>query len=118
MTAAFNGGTKSWELESSTSIDIELLLMQRRIALHDHGLLGQFLHLSQSPAVIGLERLRYFGIHPQHHVCVFQMFRDLSHLQIDLVAHRSDRLHEPCGLAVRTRRPDGALERLLHPLTS
>ena len=43
------------------------------------------------------------------------MFRDLAHLEIDLVAHRGHRFHEAGGLAVRTRRPDGALERLLHP---
>src|SRR5712664_4064646 len=46
------------------------------------------------------------------------MFGDLAHLEIDLIANRGHGFHEARGLAIRTRRSNGSLERLLHPLSS
>ncbi len=89
--------------------------MQGRITLHDHRLLGHLFHLDQRAAVVALEHFSHIGIHPQHHVRMLQMFRDLAHLQIDFVAHRGHRFHEAGGLAIRARRTNGALQRLLHP---
>ena len=90
--------------------------MQRRIALHDHGLFGHLFHLDQRLAIVGLERFGHIGIHPQHHVRMLQVFGDLAHFEIDLVANRGHRFHEAGGLAIRARRTDGPLERLLHSL--
>src|SRR5579871_5962959 len=54
-------------------VDVELLLVKCRIALHDHSFLGQLLHFGEQAAVVGLERLGDFRIHAQHHVGVFEM---------------------------------------------
>src|SRR5215472_12464111 len=103
--------TDRWRLRN-----VELLLMQRWIALYDHGFLGQFFHLVQCPSVVGFERLGHFRIYPQHHVRMFEMPGQLPHLEINLVAYRGHRLHEARRLAIRTRGTDRALQRLLHPL--
>src|SRR5216683_3343640 len=99
--------SSSWEPEASSLIDIKLLLVQRRIALHDHRLLSHFFHLNQGAAVVRLERFCHIGIHPQHYIRMLQMFRDLAHLQIDFIAHRGHRLHKTGRLAIRTWRADG-----------
>src|SRR2546430_17342810 len=46
------------------------------------------------------------------------MFGNLAHLKIDLIANRGHGFHEAGGLAIRTRRSNGAFERLLHSLSS
>src|SRR2546423_13715312 len=49
-------------------VNVELLLMHRWIALHDHGSLGQLFHFRESPAVVGFQRFCYLGIDPQQHI--------------------------------------------------
>src|SRR5437762_13725410 len=49
---------------------------------------------------------------------MFQMLGNLAHLEVDLIANRGHGFHEAGGLAIRTRRSNGPLQRLLHPLSS
>src|SRR3954464_14496649 len=45
-----------------------------------------------------------------------KLFGQLAHLDINFVAHRVHVFYETCGFAIRTRRADGALKRLLYSL--
>src|ERR1700733_12503520 len=53
-------------------------------------------------------------MYAQHHVFVFQMFRDLAHLHVNLVRHCGKRLHVTRRLAIRTRRANRTFKRLFH----
>ena len=103
-------------VNADRSVDIELLLVHGRIALHDDRALGHFFHLVQQAAIVGLQFLGYVGMHAQHNVLVFEMLGDLPHLHVDLIANGGDGLHIAGRLAVRTGRADRAFERLLHAL--
>src|SRR5207249_11386836 len=53
-------------------------------------------------------------IHAQHDVAVFQLLRNLPHLDVNFVADGVHRFHVPSRLAIRTRGSNGALQRLFH----
>ena len=91
-------------------MNIELLLVQRRIRLGDNRLLHQFFHFVQQPRIIRLERLRDFGIDSQHNVAVFQLLGDLPHFDIDFVANGIHRFHVPGRLAIWTRSSNRPLQ--------
>src|SRR3981189_2142798 len=55
------------------SVNIELLLMQRRVRLGDNRLLYQLFHFVQQPRVVCLQRLCYLGIDSQHDVTVLEL---------------------------------------------
>src|SRR4029077_5496287 len=65
-------------------VNIELLLVQRWIRLHDDRLLRELFHLVQQFRVVGLQRFRNLRVHSQHHVAMLQMTRDLAHLNVNL----------------------------------
>jgi hypothetical protein len=54
-------------------VNVELLLVQRRIRFYDDGLLRELFHLAQQLRVVHLQRFRNLWIHSQHHVAVLQM---------------------------------------------
>src|SRR5258708_9176349 len=63
-------------------IDIELLLMQRRIAFHDNGPLCQFFHLGQQTAIASLQLFGHVLMHAQHHAFTLQMLVALAPLPV------------------------------------
>src|SRR5208282_5482070 len=81
------------ESYSDSSVYVELLLVQCRIALHDNGALGEFFHLVQQQPVVSLEFLGYLGIHAQHYIFMFQLLGDLAHLYVNFVGDSSQRFY-------------------------
>ena len=75
-------------------VDVELLLVQGGVALHDHRLLGEFFHLDERAAVVGFEGFGDLGIHAQHYVRVLQVLGHFAHLEVNVIADRGHGLYE------------------------
>src|SRR3954468_17358288 len=103
-------------LNNAGLLDVELLLMQRHVGLHDHRALGQLFHLLQPARARGFQRLADLGIHAQHDVRLVHRLRHLAHLDVDLVADGRHRLDQPRAGAIDARLAEGPLERLFYAL--
>src|SRR5262249_51890971 len=68
-------------------VNVELLGMQRWIALDDDRLAGHLFDFVQPASVIRLERLHDLRMHAQQHIVSLQVLLHLAHLDINLVAH-------------------------------
>src|SRR5271157_4556416 len=97
-------------------MDVEVLLVQGRIAFYQHRFAGEVFHLGDQFTVICLQRFGNFRMDAHRDVSLVVQLRHLAHFDVELVVDRRDRLHKTCARAIRARFAKGALQRLLHPL--
>src|SRR5581483_7327621 len=95
-------------------MNVELLRMQRRIALHDDRFADHLFHFIQPASIVRLQSLYHFRMHAQQHIIPLQMLLHLSHLDINFVADRHRALHHACALADFAGNAQRPLQRLLH----
>src|SRR5271157_1525265 len=104
-------------LRKSALLDVEVLLVQHRIALHQDRLSRQIFHFGDELPVIGLEDFGDLGAYAQCDIGTIVFVDHLAHLDVNLVAHGRNRLHKARPNAVRAGFAQSALLRLLNPLS-
>ena len=98
------------------TLDVELLGMQRGIALDQHVLADEFLELCEPTPVVGLEDFDGFRVDAEENVGALEVLPHLAQLGVDLVADCCRALDHAGGLAGGARYREGPLQRLLDTL--
>src|SRR5580698_1747412 len=105
-----------FEAGCALSLNVELLGMQRGIALDEDVLADQLFEFVEPGCVVLLEDFHGFRIHAEQHICAFEVLLHFAQLDVDFVADGGGTLDHAGGLAGGAGDAQRALERLLDAL--
>src|SRR5271168_2799296 len=108
--AAWRAGAESTRARVRELVNVELLPVERRVAVDDDALFGPALEFFHQSGLARLERLGDFRMDAEREARAIQLRRHFARLRLRLVANGVDALDHAGAAAIDARLAEGAFE--------